>query len=129
MSHINFAQAVVTSGSAVVAFSIIGAFVSKLISRSFKDTATETVAAALKIATEALTERIDASDTKTDELRKSVDEKLDKIKETVQAQAVEQARQFGGNGGGMRQALNEHGAAIANLAGQFEQHLRQGAHR
>jgi len=128
MTHINIAQAVLTSGSGVGAVSIIGAFVGKVVSRSFKSTATEAVAVALKEVTDALTSRIDASDVKTDELRKSVDGKLDKIRETVQAQALEQARQFGGNGGGMRQALNEHGQSIANLAGQFEQHLRQGAH-
>lgn len=34
--------------------------------------------------------------------------------------------QFGGNGGGMRQAINSMGVDIAHLNGRFEQHIKEG---
>jgi hypothetical protein len=76
--------------------------------------------------------RIDESDHKT---KRSVDElkaSVEAIKEKAHETDLKMAVQFGGNGGGIRQAINEQsqavneqGLAIAQLTGRFDQHLQE----
>lgn len=85
----------------------------------------ESLAAAAAVIKADTIQRIDDSDSRTaqavGDLTASVRELHDKVSASELALAV----QFGGNGGGMREAINKQGAAIARVEGRFEQHLAE----
>jgi membrane-associated HD superfamily phosphohydrolase len=85
-------------------------------------------AEALTAATATITDRIEASDVET---KKQIDE----LRRRSEEDRLEMAKQFGGNGGGMREAINKVAGSIVpvvakveNLTGRFEQHLAEGTH-
>lgn len=61
--------------------------------------------------------RFDASDKHKEELAAKQDE-----------MAMSLATQFGGNGNGLRQAVNDLSRDVARLEGRFDQHAKEGAH-
>ena len=67
--------------------------------------------------------RVDKSDLATEKRFDGVKADLKDLTEKVHVIEVANATQYGGNGGGMRQAINEQGQNIAELAGQFKQHI------
>lgn len=73
-------------------------------------------------ATAKITKRIDDSDDLTAK-------QLAEIKATAETDRLEMARQFGGNGGGMREAINGLSSQMQHLAGRFEQHLAESGNR
>ena len=56
-----------------------------------------------------------------------VELKIQPIVDSVDRIEISLATQFGGNGGGMRQAINELGLEVAELRGQFKQHVKEAA--
>lgn len=70
--------------------------------------------------------RVDQSDTATAEKLAEVKAKLETVDIRAQRTEISLATQFGGNGGGIRQAINELGTTVANLDGRFRQHLLEG---
>lgn len=69
--------------------------------------------------------RIDESDHATRVQIAEVKASVAKLAERAEKADLNMAVQFGGNGGGIRQAINEHGQQIANLVGRFDQHLTE----
>lgn len=76
--------------------------------------------------------RIDASDERVDRRLTEIKGSVEKLRERAEQTDIRMAVQFGGNGGGIREAINkqadaltEHGERIARVAGQFEQHLKE----
>lgn len=69
--------------------------------------------------------RIDQSDRATSVQVAEVKASVSEIAEKARAVELQMATQFGGNGGGIRQAINEHGQQLAALVGRFEQHLAE----
>lgn len=69
--------------------------------------------------------RIDQSDLATSAQVAEVKESVLVLAERQRLSDLAMATQFGGNGGGIRQAINEHGQQLAALVGRFEQHLAE----
>jgi hypothetical protein len=69
--------------------------------------------------------RVDESDKATKEQISEVKDDIKAVQKKATETDLNLARQFGGNGGGIRQAQNEMSTAIANLAGRFDQHLTE----
>lgn len=79
-------------------------------------------AAADLAAERSLTLKRDIADAVTVQLV-PVREGIEKLREHAEATDLQLAIQFGGNGGGMREAINKQAGDLANLAGKFEQHM------
>lgn len=69
--------------------------------------------------------QIAASDLRTKEQVDEIKATVREVHDKVAANELKMATQFGGNGGGIRQAINEQGLALATLAGQFQQHVSE----
>lgn len=70
-----------------------------------------------------LDERFDANDRKTE----AIAARTDKVSTDLQNLRVDFARETGGNGGGIRQAVNAISSELSTLNGAFNQHLRENA--
>lgn len=68
--------------------------------------------------------RIDESDRATTAQIVEVKASVADLAERARVSELNMATQFGGNGGGLRQAIDEHGRQIANLTGRFDQYVR-----
>lgn len=73
--------------------------------------------------------RVDESDRRIDQRLSAVAESVEKLRTKAEATDLRFAREFGGNGNGIRQTVNETAQHIANLAGRFEQHLAETGNR
>jgi hypothetical protein len=116
----------VTCGASAATLTAVGAAVYKLI-RHFLTSAIDTqldtkLDAKLKPIVAGIKERFDANDKTTEAAVQAIAE----VRTEQSAVALNLATQFGGNGGGMRQAINELSHAVAQQQGAFEQHLREG---
>jgi hypothetical protein len=85
----------------------------------------EIVTAAVADVKTDMIERVDKSDEATKEQIGEVKADIKAVQKKATETDLNLARQFGGNGGGIRQAQNEMSTAIANLAGRFDQHLTE----
>jgi hypothetical protein len=104
----------VSAGSATAVVSAVLVAVRSSIRRHAKDMATEVVAPALEDLKKTIEDRFDKND---------VDSR--QAAEKAAHLELELARQFGGNSGGMRQAINEARNDIATLTGAFNQHITE----
>lgn len=84
------------------------------------------VTAAVAAVKEDMIKRVDESDRATAEKLNVVATSVTVVAERQRVAELNLATQFGGNGGGIRQAINEQSAALGHLAGVVEQHIREG---
>ena len=115
----------VTSGASATSLGVSGAAVYKLIAhvlRSAVDAQLEKkLDDKLKPIVEGITKRFDDNDKTTENAVAAI--------EAVRAEqrdvAVNLATQFGGNGNGMRQAINDLSIQVGTVKGAFEQHIQE----
>lgn len=69
--------------------------------------------------------RIDKSDELTAAAISKLEESVKVLHDNAAAAELEMARQFGGNGGGIREAINTINSNVSNLTGRFDQHLSE----
>ena len=93
-----------------------------------------TISEAIKASTEQvkldMIERIDKSDATTNQKFNELRTSVETLRSRAEATDLKMAVQFGGNGGGIREAINKltdvsqaHTEQIARVAGKFDQHL------
>lgn len=115
----------VTSGSGSAALAVTGAAVYKVI-RHFLHGAVESqldkkLDDKLAPIVAGMKERFDANDQAT----KDAVEAIQEVRTEQQDVKLNLATQFGGNGGGIRQAINELSVQVGTVRGAFEQHVRE----
>ena len=98
------------AGGAATAATAVGLFLRGVVRRQ----ANEVVAPAIAELKTTIEARFDKNDAAT----KTAADKAASLE-------LELARQFGGNSGGMRQAINETRQDIAVLKGAFDQHIKE----
>lgn len=121
MSGVHWVQFATTCGSfAAVAAAVSAIYFPWSSRREARRTAAlaATVQSAVAEIKVDMIARVDKSDRKTKR-------QLAELRANGAATDMQLATQFGGNGGGMREAINKQGEALAALAGRFDQHVTE----
>jgi hypothetical protein len=105
----------IAAGSAAAVVAVIGGFIGRQAVHGMKRAAVEVVKEEVKTLTETVEKRFD----KNDKATQAAADKASSLE-------LHLAREFGGNSGGMRQAINEMRTDLAHFHGAFDQHLMEG---
>jgi hypothetical protein len=126
---VNVDQLAATAGSLAAVFAVGGAgmaWIGRHLARRVALTAKGVTADAITESTTTLLERMDTSDA-------ALATQLSELQRRAEDDRLEMARQFGGNGNGMRQAIDgvsnlvsQTAERISNLEGKFAQHIAEG---
>lgn len=110
-----------SGGSVAAVLTVFGTVSHRYLKRFIKDEASALVGTALEVAVNDLKSQMNDRFDQSDKHKQEIAAKQDEM-------SLSLATQFGGNGNGLRQAVNDLTASVARLEGRFDQHTLEGSH-